>query len=239
MSLSIKRLAPVAVISSLLSLNCYAQQSTLVTPQTADSLLRNVPAIQLLDVRTPGEFASGHLRNARNLDIRDPEFEKKIAQLDPKRPLVVYCLAGSRSAKAAEILSKAGFKQIYDVQGGFVKWSGTGLPVEEGATPPKGGMSMEEFTRLTAAGKPVLIDFYAKWCAPCQKMLPTVKRLEKELASQVQIITLDYDQNRQLAQQLGIDSIPAFLMYKDGQVQWKALGMVEEKEFRQQIKAVQ
>ncbi|GAA4401765.1 thioredoxin domain-containing protein [Nibrella viscosa] len=228
-----------AVLGSLLSLSCFAQQAVLVTPQTADSLLRHVPAIQLLDVRTAGEFANGHLRNARNLDVRDPDFEKKLAQLDPKRPLVVYCLAGSRSAKAADMLAKAGFTQVYDMQGGFAKWSGSGLLVEEGATPPKGGMSLEEFTRLTASGKPVLIDFYAKWCAPCQKMLPTVKKLEKELASQVRIITLDYDQNRQLAVQLGIDSIPAFLMYKDGQVRWKALGLVEETEFREQIRAVQ
>ncbi|GAA4457594.1 thioredoxin domain-containing protein [Nibrella saemangeumensis] len=224
---------------SLLSWAVFAQQPVLVSPQTADSLLRNVPAIQLLDVRTAGEFASGHLRNARNLDVRDPEFEKKLAQLDPKRPLVVYCLVGGRSAKAAETLAKAGFTLVYDMQGGFAKWSGSGMPIEEGATPPKGGMTLDEFTRLTAAGKPVLVDFYAKWCAPCQKMLPTVKKLEKEMASQVRIITLDYDQNRQLAQQLGIDSIPAFLMYKDGKVHWKTMGMVEEKEFRTQIKAVQ
>lgn len=218
------------------SLSGLAQSVSRVSPQAADSLLRTLPAVQLLDVRTSGEFAQGHLRNARNFDVREPDFSQKIAQLDPARPLVVYCLAGSRSAKAADMLAKAGFTQVYDVQGGFAKWSASGLPVEEGSTPSKGGLTMEQFTRLTAApGKPVLVDFNAKWCAPCQKMLPVLKKLETELGEQVKVVALDFDQNRQLALQLGIDSIPAFLLYKDGQVRWKALGLVEETEFRDRI----
>lgn len=226
----------VAMLGCAFSVSGFAQTVVRVAPQTADSLLRTLPAVQLLDVRTSGEFAQGHLRNARNFDVREADFSQKITQLDPKRPLVVYCLAGSRSAKAAEVLAKAGFTQVYDVQGGFAKWTSSGLPIEEAATPPKGGLTMEEYTRLTTTpGKPVLVDFNAKWCAPCQKMLPTLKKLENEWGERVKIIPLDFDQNRQLALQLGIDSIPAFLLYKDGQVRWKALGLVEESELRTQI----
>lgn len=213
-----------------------AQSVVRVTPQTADSLLRRLPAVQLLDVRTAGEFAQGHLRNARNLDVREADFSEKITQFDPKRPLVVYCLGGSRSAKAAEVLAKAGFTQVYDVQGGFAKWASSGLPIEEAATLPTGGLTMADYTRLTATpGQPVLVDFNAKWCAPCQKMMPMLKKLENELGERVKIVPLDFDQNRPLALQLGIDSIPAFLLYKDGQVRWKALGLVEEAEFRTRI----
>jgi thioredoxin len=227
------------LVASLLAFAGRAQQAALVSPREADSLLRNVPAIQLLDVRTAGEFAKGHLRNARNLDVREPDFGQKLAQLDPKRPMLVYCLSGGRSAKAASLLREAGFTRVYDLQGGFARWSGSGMEVEAGTTPPTGGMSLEEFTRLTQSEKPVLVDFYAKWCAPCQKMLPMVKKLGQELSHQVRVVTLDFDENRLLAQQLGIDSIPAFRIYKKGEKRWQTLGLVEEATFREQIKANQ
>lgn len=228
-----------AAMACLLAFSGVAQQITRVSPQTADSLLRHTRGLQLLDVRTSGEFAQAHLPNATNIDVRESDFTRNVARLDPKRPLLVYCLAGSRSAKAAELLARAGFEQIYDMQGGFAKWSGSGLPVEEGAQPPKASLTLADFQRLTAADKPVLVDFYAKWCAPCQKMLPVLKKLEKELAPRVQLLTIDFDQNRDLARQLGVESIPAFFLYKKGEVRWQALGEVDEATFREQIGANQ
>lgn len=72
---------------------------------------------QVLDVRTPNEWAAGKVKNAHLINIQDPEFLQKASKLDKAKPLFIYCAVGGRSAQAAQMLSKAGFKQIYNLQG--------------------------------------------------------------------------------------------------------------------------
>jgi len=217
----------------------YAQTPVLLTAERADSLLRAMPDIQLLDVRTASEYGNGHLKNARNFDVRDSTFAQRLNQLDPNKPVLVYCLSGGRSAKASSLMASRGFRQVYDMKGGYAKWTAAGKPVTGAKPAAKGALTMAEFTKLTAGSKPVLVDFFAKWCAPCQEMLPMINRMKTELASQVTILTLDYDQNKELAKQLGVDEIPTFLLYKDQQLKWRGLGTVQEAQFREKIQALQ
>lgn len=88
------------------------------------------PTAQLLDVRTSGEFAEGHIPNAVNIDVTSTDFEQKVAGLDKAQPVLVYCKVGGRSAKAAKKLKALGFTTIVDLDGGFSSWSGEGKPVE-------------------------------------------------------------------------------------------------------------
>lgn len=222
----------------LFGLFAQAQTPVLLSADRADSLLKATPNLQVLDVRTAEEFAGGHLQQARNLDVRDSAFVRNLRRLDPSRPVLVYCLVGGRSAKAAALLAQNGFT-VYDMQGGFTKWNAAGKPIEGGSPAIKGAMTMTELKAATASRKPVLIDFYAKWCGPCQQMLPMINRLKTELKDQVSILTIDYDQNRELARQLGVDEIPTFLLYKNGDVKWRGLGTIQEDMFRAKIKEVQ
>lgn len=82
-----------------------------------------------LDVRTPGEFAAGHLPGAVNLDVNDPQFRAGLAALNHDRNYVVYCHTGNRSGSATAIMHQLGFKHVYDVQGGIAAWQQAGLPV--------------------------------------------------------------------------------------------------------------
>lgn len=86
--------------------------------------------VQLIDVRTPEEFASGHIANAVNMNINDADFEKKIETLDKNKKVLVYCKAGGRSARAAKILSKLGFENIVDLDGGVTQWNSEGKSLE-------------------------------------------------------------------------------------------------------------
>jgi phage shock protein E len=82
--------------------------------------------IQLVDVRTPEEFASGYIKNAININIRDKAFLESTVLLDKSKPVYVYCKAGSRSKIATKALRDAGFAQVIDVQGGFREWASSG-----------------------------------------------------------------------------------------------------------------
>lgn len=75
---------------------------------------------RLVDVRTPEEFAAGHLPGAINLPVQ--ELERRRVELEPQeRPVVVYCRSGSRSARAARLLESAGFEAIHDL-GAMSRW---------------------------------------------------------------------------------------------------------------------
>ena len=84
----------------------------------------------LLDVREPAEFGGGHLPKAINVPVgqiasRGPELNKLAA-----RPVIVYCERGGRSRRAIGALTKLGFKDVYNLSGGYLAWKDAGLPVE-------------------------------------------------------------------------------------------------------------
>ncbi len=83
------------------------------------------PNAQILDVRTPEEFAAGHIAGALLIDIYGPDFaERCLAELDPKRPVFVYCRSGGRSSSAAQFLASHGFDGA-NLVGGFTAWDAT------------------------------------------------------------------------------------------------------------------
>lgn len=85
--------------------------------------IKTTPKPQILDVRTPEEFAGGHIDNATNIDWQGENFVKSIEKLDKNKPVYVYCRSGKRSLKASEKLEELGFKKIYNLDGGYLKWN--------------------------------------------------------------------------------------------------------------------
>jgi len=86
----------------------------------------------VLDVRTPEEFAEGHLEGAVLVDFYDADFADQLAALDANVPYLVYCRSGNRSGQALAVMDQLGFTSAADVDGGIVAWSDAGLPVTTG-----------------------------------------------------------------------------------------------------------
>lgn len=84
--------------------------------------------ITLLDVRTPQEFAQGHLENATIIDWYDPNFKAEADKLDKNTPVYLYCRSGSRSTSAKAALIALGFKEVHQMSGGINSWMGSGYP---------------------------------------------------------------------------------------------------------------
>lgn len=104
-----------------------------ISPQDAAALADDPPAdLVVLDVRTPEEFAEGHLDGALLVDFYDDDFAAQLAALDPAVPYLVYCRSGNRSGQTLAIMDELGFESAVDVDGGIVAWAGAGLPISGG-----------------------------------------------------------------------------------------------------------
>ena len=98
--------------------------------ETADVL--SLEGIRIIDVRTPQEFAEGHIAGAELVDISQPDFADRIAALDRESTYFVYCRSDNRSGVATEMMLGMGFTSIFELRGGTVAWEQAGLPLVTG-----------------------------------------------------------------------------------------------------------
>jgi phage shock protein E len=94
-----------------------------LVPALFKAKLDNTPNIRLLDVRTPEELAeNGTIKGAQNLDFYNADFNSKLEAMDKEIPVMLYCRSGGRSGEAAAMMKEMGFKQVYDLNGGYDAW---------------------------------------------------------------------------------------------------------------------
>ncbi len=117
------------ILSVLLTMGAFAQEAGVeCDPARFAKLMAERPG-QVLDVRTPEEWASGVIAGARFIDFNAGGFKAAApTQLDKARPVYVYCAAGGRSYRASKQLKELGFTEVYDLVGGMEAWREAGLP---------------------------------------------------------------------------------------------------------------
>ncbi|MDH5366556.1 MAG: rhodanese-like domain-containing protein [Cyclobacteriaceae bacterium] len=89
-----------------------------------ESLLASTKDAQIIDVRTPEEYAGGFIGNATNVNFFDKDFKTKVAEFDKSKPVLLYCQGGGRSGKALKILKEMDFQVVYELKTGYGNWSG-------------------------------------------------------------------------------------------------------------------
>ncbi len=87
------------------------------------------PGTVILDVRTPAEYASGHIEGAKNVDFESANFAAEISAMDKTTTYAIYCRSGNRSGQALTQMGNAGFTSVSDLAGGIVAWEAAGQPV--------------------------------------------------------------------------------------------------------------
>ena len=92
---------------------------------------------------------------------------------------------------------------------------------------------MSNFAELIASEKPVLVDFFAEWCAPCKMMGPILKELKNAMGDEVTIVKLDVDKNPQAADAFRVQGVPTLIIFQKGQVKWRQSGVVQAKQLQQ------
>jgi rhodanese-related sulfurtransferase len=104
-----------------------------VSADEAAAIVADPPeGLVVLDVRTPEEFAEGHLADAVLVDFYDADFADQLAALDTDVPYLVYCRSGNRSGETLDVMRQLGFRSAVDVGGGILAWASAGLPVTTG-----------------------------------------------------------------------------------------------------------
>ena len=213
---------------------CTAQNKTALNADEFEKALQTKQPIQVLDVRTPGEFFSGHIKNALQADWNDrQEFERRVAFVDKDKPVYIYCLAGGRSAKAAAKMRSDGFKNVYELQGGINAWKAGNKPLE-GKSDAK-QMSLDAFNATVSGSKLVLVDFGAEWCPPCKLMEPVIKALMEKNQGKLTLLNVDGGNDQDILQQYKVTALPVFILFRDGKQVWRKDGIATEKEIQEQL----
>jgi rhodanese-related sulfurtransferase len=97
-----------------------------IAPSEAAKWINDAKDLQLIDVRTPAEYAEAHLAKAKLIPLQ--EIEGRLAEIDKSKPILLYCRSGHRSGNALKILHDKGFAQAKHIQGGINAWTAAGLP---------------------------------------------------------------------------------------------------------------
>ena len=114
----------------LLAASCTGQPSAKdLNADEFERALNGGGKVQLVDVRTPGEFASGYIKGATLMDWSGGQFQKEMATLDKDKPVLLYCASGRRSDAALNALLQAGFKDVKHMSGGIQAWGRAGKTV--------------------------------------------------------------------------------------------------------------
>jgi thioredoxin len=186
--------------------------------------------IQLIDVRTPGEYAEGFIGNAKNIDWNGSNFATEVAKLDKTKPVYLYCLSGGRSGNAANKLNEMGFTQVFDLKGGMNAWRNAAKPVSvtgnEPIKPATTGLSLTDFNKQIADNQLVLVDVYAPWCGPCKKMAPYLAEIAEEKKDKLTLLKVNADESQEIVKNLNVEELPTLILYKNGKRVYTNIGLI-------------
>ncbi len=181
------KLRPLFVMAfCCLAASSCGQKFETVNTETFAQLIAETDSLQLVDVRTPEEFAKKRIPASVNIDVNDSLFMTNVAEkLETGKPVAVYCRSGARSEKAAKELAKAGFN-VTNLKGGITSWMEDGRTVADkndyivfdGERAPDFSTTIYnggEVTLSDLRGKVVMLQFTASWCSICRNEMPHIE----------------------------------------------------------------
>lgn len=134
----LQKLFQTGLLAALILAGALLQGQSNLNASQLENLLASDKTVQLVDVRTPGEIQqTGKIAGAWEINYAAPDFREKIGRLDRKRPVVLYCASGGRSASAAVQLSQMGFTKIYNYTGGMYEWKSLRKPTVPAGDKPR------------------------------------------------------------------------------------------------------
>jgi thioredoxin 1 len=94
-----------------------------------------------------------------------------------------------------------------------------------------------KFSEIINESKPVLVDFFATWCGPCQMLAPILNEVKAELGDRIKIVKIDVDKNQPLSAQYQVRGVPTMILFKEGKQLWRQSGVLQKNELVQILKS--
>jgi rhodanese-related sulfurtransferase len=190
-----------------------------------EKLLIDNPGV-LLDVRTKQETNNGYLENASFIDFYDENFEEKASWIKKDQPIYIYCHAGGRSSKAADILLSLGFSEVYNLVGGYSNWIDQNLPFKNAENPLVSNLksySADSIAGILKSESNVMLVFKTPWCLPCKQLEPVLDSFSL-ITKNWKLLKINMDNNIEVAKKFEVKSVPTILNFKNNDLQFKHTG---------------
>lgn len=178
---------------------------------------------QIIDARTPEEFALNHIEGAVNFNLDTENYLNFANALDKLKPVFIYSIRAGRSVALEKELLKNGFKEAYSLEGGIGAWIGSGKPLYSNA---KSKLSITEYKKIIADNQAVLVDIGSQYCGACKKVKPILKTIKSDYGTNLKIVEIDLEDNPQVIADLKIIKVfPTLLLYRNGKIILKKEGI--------------
>ncbi|MCR4033477.1 thioredoxin domain-containing protein [Flavobacterium panacis] len=187
------------------------------------SKIKTQKSPQIIDARGADEFTLNHIEGAVNFNTKSEDFEKRVAELDPKKPVFIYSIAAYRSGLLSTELSKRGFSEIYILEGGIANWIGGGKPFYSNL---KSKLSLAAYKKIISSNEYVLVDIGSKYCATCKTVKPILESLRTQYGEKLKIIEIELEESPQVIADLkNVKVFPTLIFYQKGKIVFKKDGL--------------
>ena len=191
-------------------------------------LLQEKPGV-ILDVRTSEEVSAGYIENASFINFYDDDFLEKASWIKKGQPIYVYCHAGGRSSKAAMKLISLGFKEVYNLMGGYRKWLSDDLPIVKGVELSSSYYKvykLESVNEILESSENVLVVFKTPWCLPCKKLDTVLDNFSSKYPSW-EILKINMDKNKNIADSFSVNSVPTIIAFNNNVKYFSFTGFID------------
>ena len=228
------------LVSFILLISClnvsYSEVIKNINSKEFNELLKSGDGI-IIDVRTPHEFHSGHIKEASNIDFYSDEFINKLEVVGKDVPIYIYCRSGGRSLQAAIKMKEIGFNNIYNLIGGINAWNSAKYSMTKSISTKKINnrrYSILDIEDISRNNETVLLGFSTQWCSPCKKMKPVIQNIQEE-NPRIKIVSIDADSNKELVKKYKIRGIPEFIVLKNNKEMFRHIGIISKEELIKEL----
>jgi rhodanese-related sulfurtransferase/glutaredoxin-related protein len=209
----------IATLALFITLGTFAQNQTTLPLDTFYAKIKSQNKPQIIDARSPEEFAQNHINGSLNFNQQTLNYEKNLAALDKSKPIFVYSIGAGRSVTLANELLKNGFSEAYSLEGGIAAWIGGGKPFY---TNLKSKLSLAEYKKIIADNDIVLVDIGSRYCGACKKVKPILETLRTQYGTDLKIVEIDLEESPQVIADLKtIKVFPTLILYRKGKIAFK------------------